>query len=717
MTKYIPPKRISEAFIAVAITAVAIFLLNLFLTSQSIFTRKTGFEIGQISDRTIVAPFSFPIYEDEEVLKEKQKRAAQKVRPRYVISSDAAFQTQENINRFFTEIENIDAQTLSNSEKVIQLSRKGYKLSESSYKLLIISADTETKQTCELLYSKLQSGIEEILGIGVIKGQTEKNKIIILEDGKENEVSVKNLLTKDEARQYFLEKNRDIIKTKKWETLINELLDIFLVENVVYDEESTHKAMEQAQASVPNIISEVLKNELIVQEHQKITESIYRKLHALEQAHSAQSGVKTQRGTQKILSLVSQLLYLLLVLSLFVIFFYFLHPKMLATFSLFRLSLIFTLILALLIMVVQSVGRLSPFLIPFGMPIILLAFLVDVPAAVIFGGVNFLLLTGLLNWDFSTSFIISFSGLSAILALPNPRSRGDFYHATFYIIIFFAGLTLLFGAIKAESFFNMLINIGWGIGGATISLLGSMVLLAPIEQRLPVITNIHLLELGDFSRPLLKTMAEVASGTYHHSIIVSNLAEAAAKAIDANPFLARVGSYYHDIGKTKNPEYFVENTKEKQNIHEYINSIQSAQIVKKHVEDGVKLAKDNHIPKGIIDIIQQHHGTSQISYFYQQAKNNGEKIDPKNFYYDGPKPQTKESAIVMIADIVESTTKSLENPTVEAIKNSVYKTIAKLVETDQLSECDISLKELKVIQDSMMPILLGIYQKRIEYPE
>ena len=711
MKTYIPTKKISEAFLTIGIASAIIFLVNFLLIKQNILQKKTRFEVGQISDETIVAPFNFYIYQDKKILEDKQKRAEQKVLPRYIISSDATFKTQENINKFFKEFENIHSQRLSDSEKVNQLLKKGFKISLPSYKIL------KSEKNHELLYNKLLSGIGTILEKGIISDKPLKDRIIIIDSDKEKEFSVKNFLTKNSAKRYFLDQNDEILKNDEWEILVIELLDIFLNENVIYDEESTQKVIIQARSSVPTITGEVLKNELIVQNHQKITEDIYRKLHALEQAYPEPSGEEKQEVVQTIFSLISQFIYYFFILSLFVIFFYFLHPKILATFSLFRISIIFTIISAIIIIIIQYFSSLSLYLIPFGLPIILLAFLIDIPAAVIFGLVNFLILIGLTNWDFSTAFIISFSGLAAVLALANPRSRSDFYNATFYMILFFAILTLIFGFIQSEKFFTMLRNFGWGIGGSFISLIGSMVLLAPIEQRLPVITNIHLLELGDFSRPLLKTLSEVASGTYHHSIIVGNLAETGAKSIGANPFIARVGSYYHDIGKTKNPDYFIENIKEDHNAHDNLTSVQSAQIVKRHVEDGVKLAKENHIPKGIIDIIQQHHGTSQISYFYQQAKNNGEEPNKEDFYYDGPKPQTKESAIVMIADIIESTTKSIDNPTYEEIKNTVNKTINRLVDIDQLSESGISLKELKILKESIMPILLGIYQKRVAYPE
>ncbi|MBC8527585.1 MAG: HDIG domain-containing protein [Candidatus Cloacimonetes bacterium] len=708
MKTYISTKRISQAFVAVFITAVIIYACNFFFTRKDILLRKTVFDVGQISNKTIVAPFNFFIYQDEKILAERQKVAEQKVLPRYNFSSDATFKAQENINRFFDEFEKIVNITISDSEKIAQLSKKGFTLSYPSFSILSIKKDRQ------FLYEQLFKKVGILQEKGIVINQPSKNKILITDTGIERELLTNELLTTERAKEYFIENNKELVKDKKWETLLRELLDMFIIENVIFDEKRTQKAVEQARASVPHIVSEVLKNELIIQEHQKITEDIYRKLRALELAR--ENIDKDLEEKEYIISEISQFIYIVLVLSLFIIFFYFFQPQMLATVSLLRISLIFTIVLTFLLIVVQTVADISPYIVPFGMPIILLAFLVNVPAAIIFGLVNFFLFIGILNWNFTTSFIIAFSGTSAVLVLTNPRSRGDFYNATFYMLIFFVLLTLLFCAIKSEKFLSVLPDMKWGFFGVVISLIGSMVLLAPIEQRLPVITNIHLLELGDFSRPLLKRLSEVASGTYHHSIIVGNLAEAAAKSIDANSFLARVSSYYHDIGKTKNPEYFIENVTDIDNPHNNLSSSDSAKIVKRHVEDGVKLAKENHIPRGIIDIIQQHHGTSQISYFYKQSKNDGEKINKEDFYYNGPKPQSKESAIVMIADIVESSTKSLDNPAYDEIKDTVRKVINKLVKTEQLSESSISLQELKIIQESIMPILVGIYQKRIVYP-
>lgn len=698
-------KKLTEAFITLAIAAGIIFFVNLLFSNQTLSQKEIQLEIGEIAPRTIIAPFTFPIYEDEEVLQQKREQVEQTILPRYTVSQDALFQTHKKLDNFFLLIEQLISQNVSENEANTRLKQAGYNISPYGYQLL--------KENSEIIYERMQQSIRIIFSKGLINRVPQKEKIILIDADGEREIPSADLITKDKAKQLAIENNRDIIQNRNWETLFAEILDNILVENIVYDEQKTQQAIRQARASVPAITGEVLENELIVQEHQKVTADIYKKIKALNRAqHQETSSIASQ-----IIPLITQFLYIFLVLSLFIIFFYFLHPEILNSKALFRTFVGFTSFLAILLILAQSIEGISVYLVPFGLPIILLAFLVGAPASLTFGVVNLLLFAGPLNLDFSTSFIIGCSGMAALIALPHPRERRDFYHAAFYIIVFLAGLNLILGGLNQQGIFEIITNFGWGVGGAVISLLGSMALLEPIERHLPGVTDLHLLELGDLSRMPLSNYAEVASGSYHHSIVVGNLAEAAAKAIGANHVLARVGSYYHDIGKMKNPEFFIENIKDQQNIHDDLDPEQSAKIIKQHVEDGVKLAEEYNLPKAIIDIIRQHHGTSQISYFYQEATQSDKKFDESNFFYDGPKPQTKEAAVVMLADVIESATKSLDNPTSEEISNTVDKVIKKLIETDQLSECEISLKELKLIKEAVMPILLGIYQKRIAYPE
>ena len=269
--------------------------------------------------------------------------------------------------------------------------------------------------------------------------------------------------------------------------------------------------------------------------------------------------------------------------------------------------------------------------------------------------------------------------------------------------------------------FDVLFNCGFGfIGGV----LGAIIVLGStpiVEGIFGYTTDITLLELANLEQPILKDLIVQAPGTYHHSIIVGSLAEAAAKAINVNPLLARVSAYYHDIGKIKKPLYFAENQGGKKNPHDRLSPSMSSLILNAHVKDGVELARKQKLGKKILDIIQQHHGTSLISFFYQKAKekeNPGvESINRKDYQYLGPKPQTKEAGIVMLADAVEAASKTLSEPTPSRIKGLVSRIINNIFADGQLEDCELTLKDLHHIEESFDRILTGIFHQRVEYPD
>ncbi|MDY7035251.1 MAG: HDIG domain-containing protein [Thermodesulfobacteriota bacterium] len=261
------------------------------------------------------------------------------------------------------------------------------------------------------------------------------------------------------------------------------------------------------------------------------------------------------------------------------------------------------------------------------------------------------------------------------------------------------------------------------IGGLLAGVIATGIL-PLIEMSFGFTTDIKLLELANFDQPLLREFMVQCPGTYHHSVIISNMVEATAKAVDANPLLSRVSAYYHDIGKLKKPLYFIENQLEGENKHEKLAPSMSSLILMSHVKDGVELAREHKLGKEIADIIQQHHGTSIISFFYQKAKEQmvkkGDKsilIKEENFQYPGPKPQTKEAGLVMLADVVEAAARSLKDPTPSRIQGMVQKIINKVFSDGQLDECELTLKDLHEIAKSFNKTLSGIFHHRIEYPE
>jgi cyclic-di-AMP phosphodiesterase PgpH len=245
--------------------------------------------------------------------------------------------------------------------------------------------------------------------------------------------------------------------------------------------------------------------------------------------------------------------------------------------------------------------------------------------------------------------------------------------------------------------------------------------IAPIiESLFGYTTDIKLLELANMDHPILKDLILQAPGTYHHSIIVGSLVEAAAKSIAANPLLARVSAYYHDIGKLKKPLYFIENVGGRENKHDHLIPTMSSLILISHVKDGVEMARENRLGERIGHIIQQHHGTSLIFYFFQKAKEKEnpemESINENDFRYPGPKPQTKEAGIVMLADSVEAASRALTDPTPSRIKSLVQRITNNIFLDGQLEECELTLKDLQKIQESFDRILTAIFHQKIDYP-
>lgn len=303
-------------------------------------------------------------------------------------------------------------------------------------------------------------------------------------------------------------------------------------------------------------------------------------------------------------------------------------------------------------------------------------------------------------------------------------------HCTHRSIVIKAGLLL--GAVNAAAILSMAALKGWTSLSEPVFIISCALLngiitsilavgLAPVlESAFRYTTNIKLLELSRMDHPLLKELAMRAPGTYHHSIVIGTLAEAGAESINANPLLARVAAYYHDIGKLKMPGYFIENAGD-ENKHDRLTPSMSLLVITSHVKEGVELAEKHRLGPEIINIIRQHHGTSLVSFFYQKAVSgkeaDGKEVDEKSFRYAGPKPQTKEAGLVMLADAIEAASKTLPDPTPDRVQWLTQKIVNRIFTDGQLDECELTLKDLHSITKSFNRVFAGIYHQRIDYPE
>jgi putative nucleotidyltransferase with HDIG domain len=264
---------------------------------------------------------------------------------------------------------------------------------------------------------------------------------------------------------------------------------------------------------------------------------------------------------------------------------------------------------------------------------------------------------------------------------------------------------------------DLLFNGGALIIGGLVSGVVSLGTLPLWENVFKVLTPLKLMELTDPNQPLLRRLFAEAPGTYHHSLIVGNLSEAAAASIGANPLLAKAGAYYHDIGKLKRPSYFKENQFGIENPHDSMEPIQSSEVIISHWEDGIKLGRENKLPSEIMDIIDQHHGNTLISYFYHKAAEEGNTLPEGRFRYGGQKPKTKEATVVMLADSVEAAVRSLKDMNESAIEEMVGKIIKGKIEDGQLDQSPITTKDMNMVRKTFISVLKGIYHERIEYPE
>jgi putative nucleotidyltransferase with HDIG domain len=374
-----------------------------------------------------------------------------------------------------------------------------------------------------------------------------------------------------------------------------------------------------------------------------------------------------------------------------------------------------------------------PYVLPTAAVGLLLAVLLDAGAALLVTGI-LALLGGAIIGTVEFAAYTLFGGVAGVIVVRRGEKLGNFVQAAVAVAVAQIGVVTLFTLLGDRDFTGLFELIGASIAsgvGSAVAALGSFVILG---NAFGITTSFRLLELANPSQPLLKRLQLETPGTYHHSLMVGNLAERAAEAINADPLLARVAAYYHDVGKLTNPAAFIENQYGQGNIHDDLPPEESVALLKSHVASGIDLAYEYKLPKPIIAFIPQHHGTALMSYFYNRAQEQAVAeagaipgtpgaeeaaagVDANRFRHAGPKPQSKEAAILMLADSVEASVRSLGTPDEPQIRSMVARIIRERLEDGQFDECDLTLRDLDQIREAFIAQLMGMYHRRIEYPQ
>ncbi|MDA0337033.1 MAG: HDIG domain-containing protein [bacterium] len=495
---------------------------------------------------------------------------------------------------------------------------------------------------------------------------------------------------------------------------LHEFIGLFVYPNLTVDVEATERLRNEARRSVASIKRRYLQDEMIVDKNAKVEPQHVEALESLA-SHLVEEELKDR--TTRLLQTAAAAVIAAFILVVLGFFLATREPSVYVNPRLLLLLAIITLSTAAIASYIRT-EDMQTFFVPTPLAAMLLTILLSPQLALV---VSFLLslFIGSLFGDFYVALVCALTCAVAVFSVRHVRHRNQFYRA---IILLPASYAVLIAAADLLRFVQLQEIYTHVLPGIFIGVATPIVIqgLLPIfESLFGVTTDITLLELSDLNRPLLRELAIRAPGTYTHSLIMANLSEAAAQHIGASPLLARVGCYYHDIGKMLKPEYFTENQglRGGRNPHDHLTPSMSALIIDSHVKDGIELGEENGLPRAIVDLIPQHHGTTVLEFFYNRAIELGvENVRRDDYRYDGPKPQTKEAGILMLADSVESAARTLTERTPSRVRQLVRRIAQQKFTAGELDECPLTLRDLHAIEESFIPVLMGTLHGRLEYP-
>lgn len=661
---------------------IIVFCIIYTILLTTIAPKKHNLSVGDIATVDIKAPIDTI---DEIATKEKIEEAVAKAKEdiQYTVKSEVKTQAIDNINKLFNKLSTELSSSRDENEKLSEIKKIDvFRLTDDEYKVLLGIESTKVSEIKNIALQALEKAYKNNIG---------ENDYEAIQKAKE--------YADDEIEIYNLERSlEDTVKTIIY-SQINS--------NLFIDTEKMEENIKEAEKNVQKEI--IKKNQIIVKEGEPVTE---RQIEILKELGLLNNGLTKSYAV----SFIS--LFILVALILYIQYSY-ISKESPSVFKDNKLIILISSINIITLLLTIGFNIISSYLIPIACGAMLMTILINHRVSLVVNLLNLVFVSIIVGFNPSVIVISVISIILGSTALKKVQQRNDIIYSTLYMTVILLMVTLTIGMISSNNLKENLIQTGYTIIAVLLSGILAVGLLPFFESIFDVVTNIKLLELSNPNQPLMKKLLMEAPGTYHHSMMVANLAEAATESIGGNPVIARVGAYYHDIGKTKRPYFFGENQIGRENPHDKITPNLSALIILSHTKDGIELAKEHNIPQIIQDMIVQHHGTTLVKYFYYKVKNsseNPEEVNEEEFRYSGPIPNTKESGILMLADSVEASVRSIPEPTKGKIEEMVNNIINDKLNSKQLINCDLTLKDIEIIRKSFLKTLDGIYHHRVEYP-
>lgn len=696
-------------------------------------TIETEYRVGALWPHAdLYAPFSFPILRDLDDYQREVEQAKSKVYPVFERDAVQTEQQVQQLHAFFSRLREalrarvryLSSQSSRDSVQVALLvSQLDIQFYEHEWKLLESLSGEELKAV-EALLSDLMQGYLRRGILDVEKKALGRTELALRKGTLEEILPSKTFLDQEEVAAR-LEQDLTAYYHRESDTLelARKIGLVHIVPNIKYNALATERTLHAAVESVPRTAGFVQEGDRIIGKNERVTPEIKQKIDSLRKAKHERGG-----ATAGSLQMLGTFLHAAIVLTPFTIYLKLFRTRLFASNR--RLALIVLVILmecffAYLTRVVNVTAPME-YLIVVPAASMLLTIIFDSRVGFYGTVVIAYLVGGVRGNDYAVALAALMAGALAVYTVRDIRDRSQIIRSFGFIFLGYAVAILALGFERLASVENVAEELTFALANSLISPVLTFGLLVFFERYFKVTTDLTLIELGQFHHPLLKLLADKAPGTYHHSLTMANLAEAAAAAVDANTVLARVGAYFHDIGKIEKPTYFVENQKGGRNRHEKLSPRMSALIIQNHVKKGIALARQYNLPEEVIDFIPQHHGTTLIDFFYRKAlalaessqdQTKLDEINEQDYRYPGPKPQTKETGILMLADSIEAAARTLDDPSPQKLEAMIDELVKKRFEEGELDECPLTLKDLTKIKKAFLNVLVGMYHTRVKYPE